>query len=267
MYELDKQDECECAVPQKYVERFNLPVYRNVRTWPPCVLLHRCLPTSGCCTPPMTCGPSKIDVVHIPFMVFTIYDLRASLEPTEAFFYSFVNHTQCACQLEGDVPRYICDKKCPEPFQKTFVGPTCLCECLSNGKTDNKFCKEIKGGARTLPAQAAECVRSGGCYKPLCEVGEFNAATGYCPLSDDYALPAHAFGDNPSMHRHYRAHLRLPERPTSISNSSATGENVTASNSSATGENVTASNSSATGENVTASNSSATGENVRLGRT
>ncbi|GFN77746.1 vascular endothelial growth factor a [Plakobranchus ocellatus] len=196
-----------CKEPQPYVTYVSHPTKTYMVMIPNCVLLHQCHEFSGCCAYPyFVCGPSKKEIVHLAFLTDTMQHLKKNASPREALFLSFENHTQCSCQSKHQPAR--CLKDCPIPFEPRISGFSCLCDCLGLKGMARKYCERIEDGVSPMHNKGLECIKKGNCYEPKCTVGSFNVTTGFCPLSDFYALPAEAFKSNPLGQRQYRVHLK-----------------------------------------------------------
>ncbi|CAG5131297.1 unnamed protein product, partial [Candidula unifasciata] len=210
LHHIDDTNYCsafKCRHPTPYVHRVTDPHDATRVFLPECVVLHRCMNYTGCCGEGSECVPKSMNVVNKAFLMIdrlTDLDDHVMFNPTMATTLEFVNHTECECREKQQLPK--CTKMCPQSFRLTQAGELCKCDCFPLANQEGWPCQNVKDGLVSLSGDALACIGNGNCYMPECTIGEFDSKTGFCPLTDDYAIPA-SFFQHPDDRRLYRYHL------------------------------------------------------------
>ncbi|BFZ14664.1 hypothetical protein BsWGS_17703 [Bradybaena similaris] len=210
LYHIDEASRCpafRCRDPMPFVHRVGDPHDSSRVYVPECVLLHRCMNYTGCCGDGNECVPKSMNIVTEAFLMvdrFTELGDHVMFHPSLATTLTFVNHTECECRKKPRSPK--CTKTCPQTFRRSQEGAHCKCDCFPLADQDSRPCQSVRDGLVPLAQDDLTCIKNDNCYTPQCTVGEFDIKTGFCPLTDEYALPA-VFFQNPEERQLYREHL------------------------------------------------------------
>ncbi|XP_013187125.1 uncharacterized protein LOC106132305 [Amyelois transitella] len=222
----------KCHDPQpRWLNVRQLAPAANIVYMPPCVLLHRCAPDSGCCHDETeVCAPVAGNHILVPIY---LKKANGSMEPARMRFF---NHTQCACvsqetlqstvrtkvetqqkresqyrkendygvkerpptqepELERDeptAPPQLRRCTCPALFMAKITDKGhCSCVCEWPDLVRKRDCLSMARGREHFGLRDRVCVINGDCTPPTCEFGSFERSTGRCPPLKRYRRRYH----------------------------------------------------------------------------